>query len=135
MEKILHLKFWYWLGTIGTAIGGGFVMGFFAEDTAESAWGAPASDIAVTYERLNGYKILGIAGIMIAIGLIAKGREFTKLAACVGGTMLLVFFGHAFYGDARGYVSSWTEYLPQMIISALILVSAGRELQQQPSAQ
>lgn len=47
MEKVLHLKFWYWLGTIGAAIGGGFVIGFFAEDTAESAWGAPASDTAV----------------------------------------------------------------------------------------
>ena len=45
--KVLHLKFWYWLGTIGAAIGGGFVIGFFAEDTAESAWGAPASDTAV----------------------------------------------------------------------------------------
>ena len=49
--------------------------------------------------------------------------------------MLLVFIGHAFYGDARGYVSSWAEYLPQMIISALILISAARELQQQAPTQ
>ena len=49
--------------------------------------------------------------------------------------MLLVFIGHAFYGDARGYVSSWAEYLPQMIISALILISATRELRQQEPAQ
>ena len=133
MGKLLHLKFWYWLGTIGTAVAGGIVMGLFAETTAESAWGEPAPEIAVTYERLNGYKILGIAGIMVAIGLIAKGRDFAKLAASVGGIMLLVFVGHASYGDVRGYVSSWAEYLPQMIISALILVSAIRELRQQPS--
>ena len=133
MDKLLHLKFWYWLGTIGTAVAGGIVMGLFAETTAESAWGEPAPEIAVTYERLNGYKILGIAGIMVAIGLIAKGRDFAKLAASVGGIMLLVFVGHASYGDVRGYVSSWAEYLPQKIISALILVSAIRELRQQPS--
>ena len=70
---------------------------------------------------------------MIAIGLIAKGRDFTKIAASVGGVMLLVFVGHAFYGDARGYVSSWAEYLPQLAISVLILVSAARELRQEPS--
>ena len=133
MDKILNLKFWYWLGTIATAVGGGLVMGFFAETAAGEAWGKPAPEIAITYERLNGYKILGIAGIMIAIGLIAKGRDFAKLAASVGGVMLLVFVGHAFYGDARGYVSSWAEYLPQLIISLLILVSATRELRQQPS--
>ena len=104
MDKLLHLKFWYWLGTIGTAVAGGIVMGLFAETTAESAWGEPAPEIAVTYERLNGYKILGIAGIMVAIGLIAKGRDFAKLAASVGGIMLLVFVGHASYGDVRGYV-------------------------------
>ena len=66
-------------------------MGFFAETAAGEAWGKPAPEIAITYERLNGYKILGIAGIMIAIGLIAKGRDFAKLAASVGGVMLLVF--------------------------------------------
>lgn len=135
MNNLLHLKFWYWLGTAGTAIAGGLFMGLFAEDSAEAAWGEPATEIAITYERLNGYKILGIAGIMIAIGLIAKGREFAKLAASIGGIMLLVFIGHAFYGDAQGYVSSWAEYLPQMIISALILISATRELRQQTPAQ
>ena len=93
MDKILNLKFWYWLGTIATAVGGGLVMGFFAETSAGAAWGKPAPEIAITYERLNGYKILGIAGIMIAIGLIAKGRDFAKLAASVGGVMLLVFVG------------------------------------------
>ena len=72
---------------------------------------------------------------MVAIGLIAKGRDFAKLAASIGGIMLLVFIGHAFYGDARGYVSSWAEYLPQMIISALILISAARELRQQAPTQ
>ena len=135
MNNLLHLKFWYWLGTAGTAIAGGLFMGLFAEDSAEAAWGKPAPEIAVTYERLNGYKILAIAGIMIAIGLIAKGRDFAKLAASIGGIMLLVFIGHAFYGDARGYVSSWAEYLPQMIISALILISAARELRQQTPTQ
>jgi len=135
MAKLLHLKFWYWLGTAGTAIGGGLFMGLFAEDSAEAAWGEPAPEIAITYERLNGYKILAIAGIMVAIGLIAKGRDFAKLAASIGGIMLLVFIGHAFYGDARGYVSSWAEYLPQMIISALILISATRQLRQQEPAQ
>lgn len=49
--------------------------------------------------------------------------------------MPLVFIGYAFYGDARGYVSSWAEYLPQMIISALILTSAARELRQQTPTQ
>ena len=72
---------------------------------------------------------------MIAIGLIAKGRDFAKFAAAIGGIMLLVFIGHAFYGDARGYVSSWAEYLPQMVISALILISAARELWQQAPTQ
>ena len=91
MDKLLHLKFWYWLGAAGTAIGGGLFMGLFAEDSAEAAWGEPAPEIAITYERLNGYKILAIAGIMIAIGLIAKGRDFAKLAAAIGGIMLLVF--------------------------------------------
>ena len=133
MDKLLHLKFWYWLGTIGTAVAGGIVMGIFAETTAESAWGEPAPEIAITYERLNGYKILGIAGIMVAIGLVAKGKDFTKLAASVGGVMLLVFVGHAFYGEARGYISSWAEYLPQLAISVLILASAARELRKQSS--
>ena len=49
---------------------------------------------------------------MIAIGLIAKGRDFAA-SPFIGGIMLLVFIGHAFYGDARGYVSSWAEYLPR----------------------
>jgi hypothetical protein len=67
MDKLLHLKFWFWLGTAGTAIGGGLFMGLFAEDSAEAAWGEPAPEIAITYERLSGYKILAIAGIMVPV--------------------------------------------------------------------
>ncbi len=130
MDKVLSVKFWFWINILGHGILGGVLNSLSAESVAEDWWGAGnVQPHDAIYERFIGYLIIGVAIILIGIVVITSGRDLAKLALVVSGSFLFVFLSLSFYGVANDYGSAGM-WIPPFVLVLLLGASAIRALRQ-----